>query len=299
MRELLSVFILMVVSFSCKTDNKQLKVDEQEFNYAQTTLPGDTTQLWIEHGKLNSDTVLLICQGGPARNLTFSEHGKTSYRYIPEYSNYRIAYVHQAQTLNSEIFNYQEEFTLEMAEKEVENTTEILHRALHYFKSREKRTVVIGNSYGAYIVLNYLSEKPSLADKYVIVAGRLDDDPKILEQHLRGYNGHFALDGTTYIPESEQEDLNNYSAAELKEYRVKQLLKGAIGRPRYSNALANKDLSNITFFYATNDQNVGRLTESELTFLTSKNVEIFETNTGHSETLYRFIDTLRAGKLKL
>jgi len=39
----------------------------------------------------------------------------------------------------------------------------------------------------------------------------------------------------------------------IKQYRVKQLLKGAVGKPRYSQELADKNLSNIIYFYAKND----------------------------------------------
>lgn len=201
--------------------------------------------------------------------------------------------------MNKGIFNSQGEFTLEMAEKEVVNTSEILYRALDYFKTKGKTVMVIGTSYGAYIIPNYLSTKPSLADKYVIIAGRLDDNEQILEQHLKGFNGEFEEDGTTYIPEDENADLSEYPVSEIKEYRVKQLLKGAIGQPKYTQALADKDLSNVIYFYATNDKQVGRLSKSELDFLKSKNVEVFETNTGHSEILYRFIDKLMDGSLKL
>ncbi len=165
------------------------------------------------------------------------------------------------------MFDYEGEFSLEMAEKEVDNISEMLYRALAYFKEKGETTIVIGTSYGDYIIPNYLSTRPSLADKYIIIAGRIDDNEQMLEQHLKGFNGEFEEDGITYVPEDENTDLSEYQESEIKEYRVKQLLKGAIGKPRYSQALADKDLSNVIYFYATNDQNVGRFTESEITFL--------------------------------
>jgi hypothetical protein len=299
MNKLTLLIILTAILGSCKTNQKNTISDSIEFSYPKTILPNDTTKLWVEDGNIESDTVLIVCQGGPSKNLTFIEKGRTSYRYIPNYSNYRIAYLHQAQTLNKEMFAYKEKFTPEMAEKEVDNTSEMLYRALNYFKTKGKTSIVIGTSYGAYIIPNYLSTRPSLADKYIIIAGRIDDNRQMLEQHLKGFNGEFEEDGITYVPEDENADLSEYQESEIKEYRVKQLLKGAIGKPRYSQELADKDLSNVIYFYATNDQNVGRLTASEIKFLESKKVKIFETNTGHSETLYRFIDKLMDGSLKL
>lgn len=299
MKNLIKIFILTAILTGCISNREQKNSESIGFSYQKTRIPKDTTQLWAEDGNIKSDTVLIICQGGPSKNLTFLENGRTSYRYIPNYSNYHIVYLHQAQTLNKEIFNYKGEFTYEMAEKEVDNTSEMLYRTLDFFKAKGKTTIVIGTSYGAYIIPNYLSTRPSLADKYVIIAGRIDDNGEMLEQHLKGFNGEFEEDGTTYVLENENSDLSEYPESEIKEYRVKQLLKGAIGKPRYSQELADKDLSNVICFYATNDQNVGRLTESEIKFLKSKKVNIFETNTGHSETLYRFIDKLMDGSLKL
>ena len=77
------------------------------------------------------------------------------------------------------------------------------------------------------------------------------------------------------------------------------MLKWAYGQPRYSKPLAGKDLSNVIFFYATNDQNVGRLSEEEIEFLKSKNVTLFSASDGHSDTFYRFIDAVADGKLEL
>ncbi len=93
--------------------------------------------------------MIIFCQGGPSRVLTFEAKGRTSLRYIPKYKEYKIAYLHQAQTFNKDIFNYKKNFTAEMAEREVVNTSEMLYRAIKYFKDKGKKVIVIGNSYGA------------------------------------------------------------------------------------------------------------------------------------------------------
>jgi hypothetical protein len=167
MKKVIKLLILICLLGACKMN--PITTNTSELNYPKTILPEDVTKLWVEDGNSKSDTVLIICQGGPSQELTFVENGKTSYRYIPNYSSYQIAYLHQAQTLNKEIFNYKTEFTLEMAEKEVNNTSEILYRTVKYFKSQGKIVIVIGTSYGAYIIPNYLATRTSLADKYVEV----------------------------------------------------------------------------------------------------------------------------------
>jgi hypothetical protein len=294
MNKFIHFFLLIALIGACAINKKANPI---QISYSKTSFPLDTTQLWAKDGNMESDTVLLICQGGPAKNLTFIEKGRTSYRYIPNYSNYYIAYLHQAQTWNKEIFHFKTQFTLEMAKKEVDNTAEILFRALQYFKSKGKVVLVIGTSYGTYIIQNYLATRPSLADKYFLLAGRIDDNEQIVAQHIKGFNGAYKKDGITYLPANEKEDLSVYSEEENKTYRVKQLLKGAIGLPKYSKALANKDLSNLTYFYAKNDENVGRLTPLEIDFLKRKSAKVFETADGHTEVLYRFIDKLMDGSL--
>ena len=275
----------------------ELKKEVSFVSYKETKLPKDTTKLWLSHGNPKSDTVIIFCQGGPKGTLTFEEHGRTSLRYLPKYKEYKIVYLHQAQTFNKDILRYKIAFTSQMAEKEVANTSEMLFRAIKYFKDKDKKVIVIGNSYGAYVVTNYLATKPSLADEYVIVAGRIDDDPNAVMFHAKGLNGGYDKTGKNFS--LNDTDPKKLKETERKEYRVKQLLKWAIGKPRYSELLKDKDLSNVVYFYATNDQNVGRLTQKEVGFLKSKNVKVCRTYDGHSDTFYRFIDAVVAGKLKL
>ena len=292
--------LLIFTLIGCKNTNQKTSSEAEkkiESTYLQTIFPQDTTKLWVTDGNIKSDTTLIICQGGPSRQLTFIEKGRTSYRYIPSYSNYNIVYLHQAQTYNPEIFNFKSTFSIEMANKEVDNSSEMLYRAIKHFKIKNKTVIVIGTSYGAYIIQNYISTRPSIADKYYVLAGRIDGNSEMVEQHLNGFNGGFKEDGISYVSEKENVDLSEYSKEDLKEYRVKQLLKGAIGKPIYSRELLNKDLSNVTYFYAANDQNVGKLSDSEISFLESKGAKVLKTFDGHSEVLYRFIDKLRDGNL--
>ena len=264
-------------------------------NVQHTRLPSDTTQLWIQDGLSTSDTTLIICQGGPKKEITYQKRGRTIYRYMPNYKNYKKLFLHQSQTFNPKL--YEHRFTYAMAEKEVEVTSEMLKRAIIYEKKRGKTVIVIGHSYGAYIIVNYLSNYTSLANKYIIMAGRIDETPEMFQQHYKGLNGYFLSDGLTFVPE---EMPNTKKSEEYRiEFRVKQLLKAAIGKPRYSVRLKDKDLSNVVYIYATNDIAVGRLTSDEILFLKSKNALVYQTSDGHSETIKRFIDYLYEGKIIL
>lgn len=270
-------------------------------HYPKMVFPKDSTKLWFGEGDPESDTVLIFCDGGPGTMISYDTDGKTQWRYIPNFNNYYRAFVHQSQTYNREVFNFKEEFSVADAKIEVDNTSEILYRAIKYFKDRKKRVVVIGHSYGAFIMAHYLATRPSLADQYMFSGGRLDVQPIIEEYHLKGMNGRFDEDGITYIPpKADSEEKIRYSQERYwRIFRVKQLLKGVIGEYRYTKELANKDLSNVTYFYASNDQNVGRMTQEEVDFLKSKNVTVFETHDGHYEIWKRIIDAFREGKIKI
>lgn len=291
-------FLFCIICFSCQGPKpKTSSNSEAQIPSTHNYFPTDTTALWVTDGRKESDTTLIICQGGPSDSLGIIAKGKTPYRYIPKYNSYNIAYLHQAQTYDPAIFS--KNLTLQEAEKAIEHTAEMLHRATVYFKNRDKTVVVIGNSFGAYIIPRTLTHFPALADRYVVLAGRLTDPEPIVKQHLKGFNGEYHEDGLTYVPEDEHADLSEYSASEIQAYSAKQLLKAAIGQVDYTQSLSGKDLSKWTYFYATNDTHVGRLSEAEIAFLKFHGAQVYQTSDGHYEVLYRFIDRLDDGSIKL
>lgn len=258
----------------------------------------DTTALWVAHGAAVSDTVVINCQGGPAAVLKFEEAGRSNLRYLPGYDRYQIAYLHQAQTRRTDWYRPGTPFMRHDAEAAVEETSAMLAQALTYFKQRGKVVFVIGTSYGAFVIQHYLAHHPSQADRYVLVAGRLDMTPAMVAETEAGWAGSFAEDGSTYLPADRTPDPAD-TPADRQARRVKNLLKAAIGAPRYTEALANADLSNVVYFYAANDQAVGALTPAEVDFLEARGATVTTTRDGHSDTFYRFIDAVMAGNLTL
>ena len=192
-------------------------------------------------------------------------------------------------------------FTKEMAEKE---EWIIIRKCcsgqLSILNERNKTVIVFGHSYGAFIIPHYLATRPSLADKYFISAGRIDVPGEINDYFFKGINKGFLEDGMTIEPSDEEDGPSSIRGERYhKIYRVKQLLKGAIGEPRYSEQLKNVDLSNVVYYYATNDTRVGALTPSEIEFLKSKNVQLKATYDGHYEVMYKIIDDFENGTLHL
>jgi len=291
--------ILVIAVISCQSEKKEISKNENLKNKPAESLIESDTSLWVTDGNMKNDTILLISQGGPKWYLDIEEHGKTNYRYIPKYSDFGIAFIHQSQTLDDRILNSKTVISLKEAKQEVEKNSNMLDKAITYFKRKNKTVIVIGKSHGAYVIQDYLATKTSLADKYFIIAGRLMINNEMTQQQLKGFNGEFSDDGLIYIPEDENADLSKYSEKEINEYKNKQMLKAGYGATDYTSKLSQIDLSNVTYIYGTKDKNIGRLTQKEIEFLKSKKVKVIETETDHSDVTYAFVDRLVDGRLTL
>ena len=269
------------------------------FSYPETVLPQDTTKLWLQEGDESSDTVLILCQGGPDKFLGVEIDGKSVWRYLPAYKAYQIAHLHQAQTLNPAMFDFMGAYTLEMAQHETRLSEEILLQTISYFQQRKKYIVVLGHSYGAFIVIRHLANSPIMADRYLISGGRLNAPTEMVEDHLKGLNGELKEDGKTYLPFSAPAYEGRFITPRMQKiYRVKQLLKAAIGQPRYTEQITHEDLSHISFIYAENDQNVGSLTEEEQNWLKARKAQLIATQDGHYHLYRRIVDAVEKGEIK-
>jgi len=113
--------------------------------YTPTLLPSDTTSLWIGDGDFQADTVLIIGEGGPKSSLDFATKGRAYWEYLPNQKAYYFAVVHQANTLNASMMSCPD-FTVENAHYEVQQTIEIIRRAVQYFRDRGKFVVLCGHS---------------------------------------------------------------------------------------------------------------------------------------------------------
>ncbi len=252
--------------------------------YEPTQLSEDTTNLFIEQGNKESDTVWIYEQGGPG--ITFPDD---NLKFLPNNHKYHHIHAHQAQDYNTTLYTYN--ITKEDAIIETNTSIEILKRIVHYFKSRGKMVVVIGNSYGSWIVLRYLSQYGSeTADKFVIMAGRLDMDYAFYSGFLQ-YKGMHFPDYITAVVGGQQ------PRAGHKGDRLEMLLIGVICSDRNTEQLKDVDLTNMLIAYSKDDPLVGRLKEHELQFLTSKKATIIHADGGHggmwhepyNEDVYNFI----------
>ena len=295
----LAILILCLIGFSFIDSTSEESTPVDPSAYSQTVLPKDTTQLWIASGNIIQDTVLIVGEGGPKFCLDFASTGRVYWEYLPNNQNYFYAVIHQSSTYNKSIFGASD-FTLVDAEFEVDKSAEILYRTIKYFKDRGKYVIVFGHSYSAWVIPKYMATRPSLADKYVITGGRLNADRTQTAYQLKGINTGFEEDGKTLVePDLNRKPNPNRTERYWQIRKNKELLKYAIGKPLYTEELTNKDLSNVVFYYAKFDENVGALSEAEISFLKLKKAIVVGVETDHYNIWKRVIDAIRADDLNL
>ena len=228
--------------------------------YRATQLPGDVTKLFeVQQLVANpdADTVWIFEQGGPA-------HGISNEVLIPflrfrGHEDIHLVQVHQTLTLNPRLAARHARLSLANLQAEVDVSVELLRRVIDHFKAQDKRVVVVGYSYGSFLVARYLAlHGPDGADRYLMMAGRLDMPAEFVDGALAGMLYHFpnAVD-----PElSDRRPTTDQESIELR-------IAGATFHHRYTERLTGTDLHKAIYVYATADTVVGRLADPELRFL--------------------------------
>jgi hypothetical protein len=145
-------------------------------------------------GDVNSDTVIINSQGGPVSNFDF----EVTYDILVNQAKINlektlIVNVHQEQTLKPWKFN-EKEITFEQAKEYDKKSVERLVDVIKYFKSKGKKVYVVGISFGAFMVQDSLAEYGNIADKYLIMVGRLDIPEKVWNEFKEGHYVGFEYD---------------------------------------------------------------------------------------------------------
>jgi len=304
MKNYLAIVCMLLLLASCNSKEKkelaQTVKKESAVNYEPTVLPKDSTNLWIGEGNINSDTVLIIAESGPKAQLTFDWRAKEIWSRLPNYFDYYRVHIHQATTLNNAIYDWKYSFTEEMAELEVNNGTEILARAVQYFKDQNKRVIVVGTFWSAFVVQDYIAKYGNNADKYLISGGRLDLNPEQYKYHLKGFQATFEEDGiTTILPDTTKVIDPLKEERHFRISKVTQLMKGVMKRERFTKELAERDLSNVVYAYAKNDIYSGALTDNELAFLKSKGASVYASEKGHFSVDGLLLELVTDGTIEL
>ncbi len=283
------VVLLAVLLALCGCKNRSAKI--QLINPIENN---ELQKLWLADGDAQSDTVVIFCQGGPSNSLDFTPGERTNWRYLPGYEGYYKIFLHQYSTLYPDIFNYNN-FTKNEAQKVTEYSVNMIAKTVETFKNKNKKVLLIGHSYGAFLVNHYLSIGENQADKVAVLSSRIDVPKEVYESHLNGVNGFFE-NGITFIKDSVNR-IEKYPVSKRKSYRVKQILKGSLGSIQHSSLMANKNLENVYYFNANMDDRVGEMSVEEVEFLTSKGAKVFQTRYNHSDTFYGLVEAIEAKEI--
>lgn len=184
--------------------------------------------------------------------------------------------VHQVQTLNPSIL-LNDDLTLQQAVEYNKETIETLDKVVSFFQSQGRTVYVVGQSFGAFVVQELIAEKGiDVADKYLIMIGRLDINEVMWQALSEGIFGYFE-NGITPIVGDEAEMLT-------VDRNLGRIAAG-FGMNRYTQRLNRfNDLSDVTYIYGARDEFVGGLTAGEKDFLLSKNANVIEGSGGHDDT---------------
>lgn len=249
-----------------------------ELRYAATT--GDPA----------SDTAFVYLQGGPTGEV---EDFVIAPEALPALVGNDAFFVvpFQIQTRETDRFA-SNPISFEQAIAEANTTTQIAGEVIQHLKDEGKTVHVLGFSYGAFVAADVLAEFGNIADTFVIAFGRIDMTDQVWRSFADGKPMTFA-NGTVPIPAG-VEDAGMGMGSEVGDQNMMRLAAG-LGYHRYSQLLADLDLSNVTFIASTRDEQVGRLTNQEIAFLTARGAEVIFVDADH-ETAILEPDSLDAIK---
>lgn len=239
-------------------------------------------------GNLDAEYVLIYNQGGPETSLT---HQELPYEYVKsvlkgKVNDILVVYMHQIQTANPELIT-EKVISFEQAKEYDSETTKKLSDVVKYFKSKQQKIIIVGVSFGAFVVQDYLAVYGSdLIDGTVICVGRLDIQDNFWKVFSEGKEYVFQ-NGIIPIEVVEGERTMNGDST-ITAQNIPKLAAG-LAYKRYTKLLQDIDLSNVIYIYGEKDEAVGRLTDKEINFLKSKNVEILKSSKGHRGAFDKFI----------
>jgi hypothetical protein len=254
-------------------------------------LPATLVNKFEKHifGNISADTIIINSQGGPVLDFAilsvfemFADQAKV------DLTKTAIINIHQEQTLKP--WKFEEEITFEQAKDYDKKSTKRLVEVIKYFKNKGKKVYVVGISFGAFVVTDSIAEYGNIADKYLIMVGRLNMEKEVWSEFSKGKYVGFEYDkeGISKIIKFNSEQAGMGDGDLISDKNMAKLAAG-FSYKRYIDLLKNIDLSNIIYAYGKTDEQVGSLNEKEVEFLKSKNVKLLEGIGDHSETFNKFI----------
>ncbi|MBE9031312.1 hypothetical protein IQ266_16375 [filamentous cyanobacterium LEGE 11480] len=220
-------------------------------------------------GDPKAKTVVVYAQGGPLNQpdtVVLAHLAQT-------YGNKHFYVVpHQVQTQNPAIFDTQD-VTFEQAKQYASQSTQNLAATVKAFKAMDRRVIVLGLSYGAFVTADLLAEYGNTADAYVMLVGRLDM-PAIVWRKFANGNPVGFVDGTKVV-EVSLDAAGMGGGNDIADRNMMRLAAG-LAYKRYTTLLRDVDLANVHYAYSLQDEQVGQLSPAERDFLKQKGAKTHE-----------------------
>lgn len=228
-------------------------------------------------GNPGADTVVIVTQGGPVTFLLgpevlIEEVGQLNPEQV------QLVSVHQAQTLEPDRF-IAADISFDDAKAADAASVAMLADVVAYFKDQGKTVHVVGFSFGAFMVQDLLATQGNIADGYLIKVGRVDMPDEVWTEFSEGRAVGF-VDGVEII-KFDIADAGMGGETPEADRNMARLAAG-LGHKRYTELLADVDLSNVVYVYGDVDEQVGRLSEAEVAFLESRSATVIEYQGGHA-----------------
>lgn len=230
--------------------------------------------------------VVVVAQGGPVVDLEIDE-ARSIFSSVDLQETY-VVVPHQAQTLDPEQF-VSAEISFDDAKQFDTETSKNIADVVERFVGEDRQVHVVGISFGAFVVQDLLATQGNVADGYFIQVGRLDMPAEVWEPFSEGRFVGFSDGVQVFEVDSEAAGMGGDGT--FTDANMAKLAAG-LGHQRYTELLADTDLSNVVYAYGQLDEQVGRLSANELTFLETKGVKVLRTAGGHGETID---ETITAG----
>ena len=239
--------------------------------------PSGLEGIYGSFGNPDADTVVVVTQGGPVTFLLGPEELVEETGLLnPE--QVQLVSVHQAQTLDPEPF-IAADISFDEAKAADAESVAMLADVVAHFKDQGKTVYVVGFSFGAFMVQELLAVQGNIADGYLIKVGRIDMPEEVWTEFSEGRAVGF-IDGVEIVKFGIAEAGMGGETPEADRNMAR--LAAGLGHKRYSQLLADIDLSNVVYVYGDTDEQVGRLSDAEVAFLESRSATVIEYQGGHA-----------------
>ena len=240
-------------------------------------IPAELEGTFGSFGNPEADTVVIVTQGGPVTFLLgpevlVEEVGQLNPEQV------QLVSVHQAQTLEPDRF-IAADISFDDAKAADAASVAMLADVVAYFKDQGKTVHVVGFSFGAFMVQDLLATQGNIADGYLIKVGRVDMPDEVWTEFSEGRAVGF-VDGVEIV-KFDIADAGMGGETPEADRNMARLAAG-LGHKRYTELLADVDLSNVVYVYGDVDEQVGRLSEAEVAFLESRSATVIEYEGGHA-----------------